>query len=98
MSLESTAEKLDDRLLQNEADIEQLQKDMEQAENVVQDTNAVLIMDKATRDSEINEMRENVQRAIEDIFDAMDEFESSQKEGSDKRANTDVAEIKRVKD
>lgn len=74
-SLESTTDKLDDRLLQNEADIKQLQKDMEQAENVVQDTNAVVIMDKAARDSEIMELRENVQKAIEDIFDAMDDLE-----------------------
>lgn len=81
-SLETTADKLDDRLQQNEADIKQLQKDMEQAENVVQDTNAVVIMDKATRDSEIMELRENVQKAIEDIFEAMDDFETSQKQGN----------------
>jgi len=81
-SLETTADKLDDRLQQNEADIKQLRKDMEQAENVVQDTNAVVIMDKATRDSEIMELRENVQKAIEDIFEAMDDFETSQKQGN----------------
>lgn len=54
-----------------------MQKDMEAAEDVVQDTNAVVMMEKAQNDSEINELRENVKKAIEDVFEAIEDLENN---------------------